>query len=228
MNSKAFFLAAGAALILTASTAARADMDTQRRFTTTETNRMKEDQQREQQESQQGHGPQMSMAMSKAIKQVMDAANKKDWPTAKGHLVEAQAIPNPSDFDSLQLAEVTAFVAFGTKDTETGYANYKKAIANPLFDTAVSKADQTGMLKNTMMLSNAHGDYAGTIALSQKLIAVGGVDDIAAITLALAYYNTNEFQKAKDWAQKALDAEGSTPNPTAREIVDKSKAAGAK
>jgi len=227
MKTKTIGVALGAALLAAASVA-QADMDTQRRVTATDTQRSKDEQQRDQQMDRNSKGPHMSAAMSKAVKAVIDAGTAKDWGTAAAKLKEAQALSNQTDFDAFELNVVTAYVAVGTGDKAGALAAYKKEIANPLFTTALSPGDQVGTLKNAMVLSNGANDFDGTIALGQKLIAMGSVDESAAVTLAIAYFGKGDYATAQSLAQKTIDVEvaaGKTPNATATEIVAKSKAA---
>jgi hypothetical protein len=228
MKAKTIGLALGAALLAAASVA-QADMDTQRRVTATDSERTKNDLQNEQRMNDaNAKGPHMSPAMSKALKAVMDAGSAKDWGTATARLNEARALSNQSDFDAFELTVVTAYVAVGTGDTAGALATYKSEIANPLFATALPQDNQIGTLKNAMVLSNNAKDYDGTIALGQKLIAMGSVDEGAALALAIAYYGKGDYATAQSLAQKTIDVEvaaGKTPNATATEIVARSKAA---
>ncbi len=226
MKAVSIAAAIGATVLVTASLA-RADMDTQSRPVTRDMSNMHEDAQKGG-DPNANSGPHMSSAVSKLVKAVVDAGGKKDWTTAKAKLAEARALSGLTDFDLFELDVVTGFVAVNTGDHPGALASYKKEIANPLFATALSKGDQVGTVKNAMVLSNEATDYPGTIALGQTLMSIGPLDTSAAITMALAYYAKGDYAMAQSLAQKAIDADvaaGKTPNPTAAEIVVKSKAA---
>lgn len=173
-------------------------------------------------------GPHMSTPVSKALKAVFDAAKKKDWAAAKTSLAEAQALTSLTDFDAFEIDVAAGYVALNTGDHPGTLVLYKKVIANPLFTTALSVPEQVGTLRNAMILSNEAGDFTGAIALGQKLIGMGSLDESSAVALATAYFATKDYAHAQSLAQKTIDAEvsaGQKANETAAQIVLQSKAA---
>jgi len=173
-------------------------------------------------------GPHMSMPLSKIMKSLLAATKQNDWTTAKAKLAEAQALSEPSDFDKFEIDVMTGYVAFRTSDQTTALAAYKRVIASPYFAKAQTKVEQAGTLRNAMVLSNATGAFADSISYGQQLASLGSMDESAAISLATAYFGNEDYSSAQSLAQKAIDAEtaaGKAPDPTAQEIVTKSKAA---
>jgi hypothetical protein len=171
--------------------------------------------------------PHMSAAVSDALKAVMDAAGTRDWAAAKAALLKARAAKNPSDYDLFEIEVVTGFVAVNTGDHAAALASYKRVIANSLFATAETPADQAATLKNAMILSNEAGDYAGGVTLGEKLAATGAMDVTSAVALAFAYFGAGQYAKAGALAQQAIDAAvaaGVKPDDGAVQIVLKSKA----
>lgn len=171
--------------------------------------------------------PRMSPAASGLMKATLAAAGEKDWTTAKAKLAEARTISNPTAFDTFEIEMVAAFVAVNTADHAGALAGYKKVIDSPFFSSAQTKAQQSAMLRNAMILANEASDFPSAISFGAKLAAVGPVDDASAIALAVAYYGNKDYAMAKSLAQKCIDAAiaaGTKPSDVATEILAKSAA----
>jgi hypothetical protein len=223
MNAILVRTALAAVLLAGTAIAAHADMDTQARPVTRDINAANQ----AAHGSNDAAGPQMSYGLTKIMRSLSAAAQAKDWTTAKAKLAEAQALPNPTAFDTFEIDVITAYVDINTADHPGALAAYKKVIANPLFATAQKPAEQAGTLKNAMVLANEAGDYTSAIGFGQKLAGMGAVDDGAAVSLAAAYFGNKQFAQAQSLAQSAIDAEtkaGETPNATAVQIVAQAKA----
>lgn len=172
--------------------------------------------------------PHMSSAVSAILKDLLAAAGKKDWATAKAKLGEVQAVAKPTEFDLFEIEVIAGFVALNTADHPGALASYKKVIANPLFKTAQTRKEQDGTLRNAMVLANEAGDFQSAIAFGGKLAAMGPLDETGATTLAVAYFGAKDYASALGLAQKVVDtdvAAGQVPSKTATDVVTQSKAA---
>lgn len=214
-----------AAIVVAMSSGARADLDTQGSpHTQSDVNAMDSAQRTS---ATAPKGPHMSSAMSVAMKAVFTAAGAKDWPTAKARLDDARKLPDPTDFDQFELEVGTGYVALNTGDKAGAFAAYKKVIGSQFFTKGLSPQDQSGTLRNGIVLANAAQDYPTAISFGQKLAANGAMDENSAIAVATAYFGNKNYAAARDLAQKAIDAEtssGGKPNETAQKIVEQSKA----
>ncbi len=223
--------AAVAAFLIAASTGARADMDTQA-TPHTKDNEFRTD--------ALGHGavsnkkPEMSMEVSDVLRALFDAGKNKDWDRAKAKLAEARAFSKPNDVDLYEIEVASGYISFNTtiaaksNDFSATLDSYKKQVANPMFDKMETVENKTHTLKNGMILANQAGDFPGAIAFGEKLVAMGGIDDQSATTLALAYFGHKDYAKAESMAQSAINAETAAslkPNDSAVQIVAQSKAA---
>ncbi len=173
-------------------------------------------------------GPHMSNALAKAMKALFGAAGQKDWIAAKSNLDEARAIPDPSDFDRYEIEVAASYVAIGLSDQLAALTSYRKIFASPFFSSVQKPDEQSAMLKNAMVLSNAAGDYAGAVTMGTRLATMGPLDETSAIELAIAYFGDKDFVRAQNLAQKIIDAAvaaGLKPNSTAEKIVEQCKTA---
>src|SRR5262249_17179019 len=68
-------------------------------------------------------------------------------------------------------------------------------------------ADKAGTRHNLVLLNYDAKDYAKTLKYGEELAALGSVDEKIATTMAQAYYFTNNYPKAEEWAKKVIDAD---------------------
>jgi hypothetical protein len=172
-------------------------------------------------------GAHISKAVGRSLSALMEAAAKRDWVTAVARLMQARAVPHPSDLDLFEIDVVASFVALNTRDHSTALASYRKVIASSFFATALTPQEQRATLKNAMILSNEARDFAQAISFGEKLAAMGPMDSASAVPLAFAYLADGRYSEAQTLAQATIDAAvaaGEKPDEAALEIVLKSKA----
>jgi tetratricopeptide (TPR) repeat protein len=170
-------------------------------------------------------GPQMSVAVSDALRAALFAARQKDWDTAKGKLIEARLASKLTDFDAFEIAVASGYVSLNTGDHAGALQSYRKVIASPFFTTQTAR-ERDATLRNAMILSNESHDYPGAIALGTQLASAGPLDETAAVAFATAYFGDKNYEAARTIAQKTLDAEvaaGASPNASAVQIVAQSE-----
>ncbi len=170
----------------------------------------------------------MSMPVGKLLKAAFDAGAKRDWTTAQARLADAIAMQSSNEMDQFEINVAASFISINSGDHPAALAAYRRTVASPLFSTALTSPEQSGTLKNSMVLCNEIRDYKGAIAFGERMIANGAIDNASAVSLALAYFGDGDWAKAQDLAQKAIDASvaaGIKPSDTALQIVLKSKAA---
>lgn len=151
----------------------------------------------------------ISRAVIKPMIEVQKAVQAGDWATAMVHLKEAQAIPERTPYDDYKIDQFMAYAAVNLKDYPAAIAAYEAMAASPEEEAA----DKAGTRHNLVLLNYDAKDYAKTIKYGEELVALGTVDEKIATTLAQAYYFTNDYAKAEQWAKKVVDADTAANKP---------------
>jgi hypothetical protein len=169
----------------------------------------------------------LSPAVGAALQALLAAAGQKDWTKAKSKLLEARAASGATEFDQFEIDVMASFVALNTGDHDGALSAYRNVVASPFFESAEMPVEQVATLKNAMILSNEVADYPSAINFGNRLVAMGSIDDAAAVALAVAYFGNKDYVDAQSMAQKAIDAAiaaGKKPDQIALQIVAKSSA----
>ncbi len=167
--------------------------------------------------------PKTTKGVGLALQAALAAALAKDMTTAQAKLGEARAVTDVTEFDRVEIDQVTAYIAINStpSDHPGALAAYKSAIANPSFPL-LEQSEQTGTLKNAMILCNEIKDFACAVQIGEKVMATGHIDDMTAGTLAVAYYYNKDYAKARTLAQKSVDvaiAAGNKPDHGSLQII---------
>lgn len=151
-------------------------------------------------------GPKASHAVGVALQAAITAVQAKDLATAKTQLAAAQAVPNLTDVDQIDINIVDAYIAISENNHPRLLQLYKTISASPLFTQVEKPEEQAGTLQNMMLLEMEVKDYPGAIAAGERLAASGTLDNKSAASLATAYYMNKDYAKARGLAQKSIDA----------------------
>jgi len=145
----------------------------------------------------------ISRSIIKPMIAVQKAVQASDWAGAMAALKEAQAIPDRTPFDDYKINQFMAFSAVNLKDYTTAITAYEAMAASPEEDPV----DKAGTRHNLVLLNYDAKDYAKTLKYGEELVALGSVDEKIATTMAQAYYFTNNYAKAEEWAKKVIDTD---------------------
>jgi tetratricopeptide (TPR) repeat protein len=160
----------------------------------------------------------VSAAVGKPLQDAAAAAKANDWVTAMADVKLAQAIPDPTPFDTYKINQFLAVVSINLKDYATATTATEAAADSP----AMPDADKPPTYKNAFILASNAKQYDKAVAYAQDLIALGPIDDAANVQLAIDYYEMKDIAHAQQYAQKAIDdakAAGQTPDANALRIV---------
>lgn len=144
----------------------------------------------------------ISKSLYKSMFEVQKAAQAGDWQTVMAKLKDAQAVPDRTPYDDYKIAQFTAYAAVNLKDYATAVTAYEAMAASPEEEAA----DKAGTRHNLVLLNYDAKDYAKTLKYGEELAAMGPVDVKISATMAQAYYFTNNYPKAEEWARKTVDA----------------------
>jgi hypothetical protein len=160
--------------------------------------------------------------LSKAVgPQVVDAQKdlqSKDFQSAMTKLKAAQAVADRTPFDDYVINRLIAGAAIGLNDMPTA-ATAQEAAAD---SAALPDADKKAVYHDALQLTAYMKQWPKTIAYGQQLAQLNGLDYQTAANLAIAYYSSNDFGHAQQYAQQSMDmakAAGQPPDQNAMNIV---------
>ncbi len=162
--------------------------------------------------------PKVSRDVGKALQAAVEAAQKKDFPTALANIKTAQAVADKTAFDDYKINEILAYIAINTQDYATADTAYEAMADSPAMPADAAK--QT--LHNAMLLASQEKHWPKVIAYGSRLDALKGMDEKSYVVLAQAYYMQNDMANAQTAAQKSIDlakAAGHAPEEAALQIV---------
>ncbi len=160
----------------------------------------------------------VSAAVGKPLSDAAAAAKTNDWTTALADVKLAQAVPDPTPFDTYKINQFLAIVSINLKDYATATTATLAAAESP----AMPDEDKLPTYKNAFILTSNAKQYDKAVVYGQDLIALGPVDDATNVQLAIDYYEMKDIAHAQQYAQKAIDdakAAGQTPDANALRIV---------
>jgi tetratricopeptide (TPR) repeat protein len=163
-------------------------------------------------------GSKISADVSKPLQEADKAMKANDFATAIAKLHEAQAVPTKTPFDDFIINELLGNAFIQTKDYKSAEAAY---IAQS--DSTELPADQAKpTLSNTVIIAATLNDWATVVKYGEKLQALGPLDPKIADPLSIAYFSTNQKEKALALSKSQVDAAiaaGQTPTQGQLDIV---------
>jgi hypothetical protein len=162
--------------------------------------------------------PRVSKAVGPQIVDAQKSLQSKDFQGAMTALKTAQANPDRKPYDDYIINRLIAQTAIGLNDMATAATAEEAAADSP----AMPPDDSKALYHDALQLSAFVKQWPKTIEYGQRLIQLNQLDGLTAANLALAYYNTNDFAHAQQYAQQSIDlakAAGQQPDQNALEIV---------
>jgi len=160
----------------------------------------------------------VSKAVGPVIVDAQKALQANDFQGAMTQLKAAQAIADRKPFDDYIINRLMAAAAIGLKDMAAAAAAEEAAADSP----AMPDADKKAVLHDAVQLAQVQKQWPKVIAYGQQLGALNGLDYLTASMLAVAFYETNDFPHAQQYAQQSIDlakAAGQPSDPNALQIV---------
>ena len=160
----------------------------------------------------------ISKAVAPSVMDAQKALQGKDFQGAMTSLKAAQAVTERTPFDDYVINRLTAAAAIGLNDMTTA-ATAQEAAAD---SAAIPDADRKAVYHDALQLSAYMKQWPKTITYGQQLAQMNGLDYQTAANLAIAYYSSNDFAHAQQYAQQSMDmakAAGQPPDQNALNIV---------
>ncbi len=168
-------------------------------------------------------GPTISRSIGAQIQEAQKDLQAKDFQGAMAALKQAQAASDLKPYDVYIINRLMVGAAIGLNDMATAASAEEAAIDSQ----GMPDDDKKAVLHDALQLSAFEKQWNKTITYGQQLQQMNGLDDETSANVALAYYNTNDFAHAQQFAQQSIDlakAAGKQPNQNSLEIIMSSQA----
>ncbi|HEY6578216.1 MAG TPA: tetratricopeptide repeat protein [Rhizomicrobium sp.] len=151
---------------------------------------------------------------------IVDAQKLIQGKDYQGAMAELRALQGTAtkDYDVYIVNRLIASAAIGLNDLAAAATAEEAAADSP----AMPDDDRKSVIHDALQLSAYVKQWPKTIAYGQELAQLNGLDAQTAGNLAIAYYSTNDFAHAQQYAQQSMamaKAAGQPPDPNALQIV---------
>ena len=153
--------------------------------------------------------------------QIIDAQKKLQDKDFQGAMTALKALQGTAtkDYDIYVINRLIAAAAIGLNDMATAAQAEEAAASSP----AMPDDDKKSVLHDALLMSANAKDWPKTISYGAQLAQInGGLDPQTTGILAIAYYDTNDFTHATQYAQQSVNlakAAGQQPDPNAMQII---------
>jgi tetratricopeptide (TPR) repeat protein len=166
--------------------------------------------------------PKVSKEVAGPLVAAQKLSQAGDYQGALAQIRIAQAVPDRTPFEDLEINNFLGFIAINLKDYPTATVALEAAADSPEVANLDSSDDRMHLFHNAILLSGQAQHWAKVITYAQTLDTLKGGDDITYAVTAQAYYFTKDTADALVWAQKSIDAAkaaGKKPEEAALQIV---------
>ena len=152
-----------------------------------------------------------SVPVAKILMAVQKLIAAGDYKTAMDQLRAAQALPGRTADDDYLINEFTVASALKLNDTATAGVALEAMADSPDLQKDPNKSD---VLTNAMVVENIAKKYQKSIAYGTELQAIAPLQGKQLVVMTEAYYFSNDYPHAKEYAEKAIaeaKAAGTSP-----------------
>jgi len=144
--------------------------------------------------------PKVSKAQSHPLSAAQKALEAKDWATAIAKAKEAQALPDPTDYDKFMINYLLGLAYINSGDKVNATTAFLAAT-----ESTTAPADQRAtVLRIALKLANDAENYSKVIELGEVALKAGTNDEAVADIVAVAYYNKGDCANALAITPKAI------------------------
>jgi hypothetical protein len=134
------------------------------------------------------------------LQEALDLEKAQNFAGAMEKIRAADAIADKTPAEEFVIAKFMGSIALKLNDQATAATAFSRALSSG----AVPDNEKASLLYIAMALSAAQKNYAQAIAFGEQLIALGPLDERAAVALAQSYYNKGDYVNALKIAGEAL------------------------
>lgn len=154
--------------------------------------------------------PKVSKSVSKPISECQKALIAKDYPTAIAKCEEAKAVADTTDYDKYLINRFLGVAYFGTDQRAKAEEAFVAVVKNP----ATPTEDRQNLIGPALSLASEANNMPLVLELADIALKDPITNPDIYGTIAQAYYQTNDLQKAIQYAQKGIelaDTQGKVP-----------------
>jgi hypothetical protein len=162
--------------------------------------------------------PKLTHEVQNDLAGAQKALQSNDYATALASVQKAQAVADRTPYDDYMINTFLAEIYIGQKD----YANATAPMEAAADSTVIPDDQKKQTYFNAFQLAMNAKHYQKAATYGEQLIAINALDSNGYAMLAEAYYQTQDFPHAQQYAQKSIDlakAAGQAPNQGALIIV---------
>ncbi|MBV9571504.1 MAG: hypothetical protein JO056_09720 [Alphaproteobacteria bacterium] len=163
----------------------------------------------------------VSKAVGTQLAAAATAFQNGNWQEALNQARAAQAVPDRTPFDDVEINVIMGQAAINLKDMATATAALEAAADSPA-NTELDPPQRVSIYYNALQLANNAQHWQKVVTYAQVLEPAGKMDDIAYANTAVAYYMLKDESHATQYAQKSIDtakAAGKQPQENVLKLV---------
>ncbi|HUO94573.1 MAG TPA: hypothetical protein VMU22_16725 [Rhizomicrobium sp.] len=162
--------------------------------------------------------PKLTREVQNDLAGAQKAMQSNDYATALSNVQKAQGVSDRTPYDDYMINTFLAEIYIGQKDYANATAPMEAAADSP----AIPDDQKKQTYFNAFQLAMNAKHYQKATTYGANLAAINALDANGYAMLAEAYYETQDFPHAEQYAQKSVDmakAAGQTPNQGALVII---------
>ena len=163
----------------------------------------------------------VSKAVGATLNEALKSMQAKDWPAAVAKIKEAQALPDRTAFDDVNINLFLAEAAGSAGDLQTARVA-AEAAADSTANADLEPTNRKSLYLLAFQLAGRGAQWQKTLSYGQTLESMGGLDSDGEADMAVAYYNLKDTANANKYAQKSIadaKAAGKQPNQAAMQLM---------
>src|ERR1041385_1153856 len=163
----------------------------------------------------------VSKAVGAVLNEALKSMQAKDWAAAVAKIKEAQAVPDPTPYDEVNINLFLAEAAGSAGDLQTARVA-AEAAADSTANSDLDPTNRKALYLLAFQLAGRNSEWQKTLTYGQVLETMGGLDSDGEADMAVAYYNLKDPANANKYAQKSIadaKATGKQPNQAAMQIM---------
>jgi hypothetical protein len=163
----------------------------------------------------------VSKAVGAALNDALKSMQAKDWPTAVTKIKAAQALPDRTPYDDVNINLFLAEAAGSAGDLQTARVAAEAAADSPA-NAQLDPVNRKALYLLAFQLAGRNSEWQKTLSYGGVLETLGGLDFNGEADMAVAYYNLKDTANANKYAQKSIadaKAAGQQPNQAAMQLM---------
>jgi tetratricopeptide (TPR) repeat protein len=147
-----------------------------------------------------GSGPRVRSEMAKPLQEAVELEKANNVAGALAKVREADAVADKTPQEEYVVSTFLGRLALKMNDQAAATAAFNRALAS----NAVPADQKANLLYIAMALNATQKNFAQAVTYGEQLMALGPLDEKAAVALSQSYYNKGDYANALKVASEAL------------------------